>query len=75
MFGKIEQDNCFFVKHIDDKAHFSTFIEKKKAGKTTIFLRDIQNYVYRLIYVEYARRILSTLWPYLDISYNVLNNN
>ena len=31
------------------------------AGKTTIFLCDTQNYVYRRIYVEYAGRILSAL--------------
>ena len=31
------------------KQNFSTFI-RKEAGKTTIFLRDTQNYVYRRIY-------------------------
>ena len=55
-----EQDNCFIIQYIDDKAQFSTFLGIKD-GKTTIFLRDTQNYVYRRIYVEYVRRILSAL--------------
>ena len=66
-YRKIEQDNGFIIQHIDDIAQFSTFIEKKKAGKTTFFLRDTQNYVYRRISVEYTWRILRALWPYLDI--------
>ena len=40
---KIEQDNCFINRHIDDKAQFSRFIGK------TIFLRGTQNYVYLTI--------------------------
>ena len=57
---QIEQNNCLIIQHIDDKAQFSRFIEKKN-GKTTIFLRDPQNYVYCRISVACARRILSAL--------------
>ena len=34
---QIEQNNCLIIQHIDDKAQFSRFIEKKKMEKLPFF--------------------------------------
>ena len=54
-FRKIEQDNCFIIQQIDNKAKFYC----SKAGDHlyfAIFLSETRSYVYRRISVDYGRR-------------------
>ena len=49
---KIEQDNCFIIQHIDNKAQFHC----RKAGDDlyfAIFIPDTRNFVYRRISVDH----------------------
>ena len=57
------------------KHNFLRLLGKKKAGKTTIFLRNTKNYVHRRIYIEYARRIFERAMTIFGHCHNVLNNN
>ena len=57
IFRKIEQDNCFIIQHMDNKAQLYCRKADIPDFYFAICLPDTRNYV--------ARRILSVPWPYL----------
>ena len=58
------------------KHNFLRLLEKKKPEKTTIFLRDTQNFIYRRISVEYTPQIITVrAMTIFGHCHNVLNNN